>query len=369
MNALVQFGTAAALTFVGLFVLVPVAFALARLLGLYAVVPERHAFVYVLFGKVVATINEPGLHLLPFKLGGRAFLVNWLGKCHVVDLRLDQQYLRSQAVNSEEGAPMGIGIWQEMFVSDPVSFLFKNTDPRGSLAANVSNSTVRSLSNMPLGSMLVSRHKMSQTVRSEVSPKSSEWGYQLGSIYIRKVHFRDHGMIRQIESKVVNRLRQVTSAIKQDGVNQVSIIASTAERQAAIEFAKAGAIRPQLVGEALKTISADPEVATALFEVLEAQKIETGHGRLVLLPEHSGLLAQLLTPETEKAAEREEPPSLGGSTRAGDAPSTVAPSTGGPAAGDGTVGLTCPRCHASLRVRRDAKTIQCPSCGSQFGLV
>ena len=56
-------------------------------------------------------------------------------------------------------------------------------------------------------------------------------------------------MIRQIESKVVNRLRQVTSAIKQDGANQVSIITSTAERKAAVEFAKAAAIRPELVGE------------------------------------------------------------------------------------------------------------------------
>ncbi|MBL0160930.1 MAG: hypothetical protein IPP47_28180 [Bryobacterales bacterium] len=37
-------------------------------------------------------------------------------------------------------------------------------------------------------------------------------------------------MIRQIEEKVVNRLRQVTSAIKQDGANQVSIITSSAER-------------------------------------------------------------------------------------------------------------------------------------------
>ena len=59
-------------------------------------------------------------------------------------------------------------------------------------------------------------------------------------------------MIKQIEEKVVNRLRQVTSAIKQDGANQVSIITSTAERQAAIEFAKAAAMRPHIVGEALE---------------------------------------------------------------------------------------------------------------------
>ena len=169
----------------------------------------------------------------------------------MLDLRLDQEYLRSQPVNSEEGAPMGIGIWYEMWISDPVSYLFKNTDPRGSLRANVSNATVRCLSNMKLAEMLETRHNMSQTVRAEVTGKSQEWGYQLGSVYIRKVHFRDAGMIQQIEEKVVNRLRQVTSAIKQAGANQVSVITSSAEREAAVEFAKAAAIRPGHPGAGL----------------------------------------------------------------------------------------------------------------------
>ena len=40
-------------------------------------------------------------------------------RLYVLDMRLDQEYLRSQPVNSEEGAPMGIGIWYEMFISDP----------------------------------------------------------------------------------------------------------------------------------------------------------------------------------------------------------------------------------------------------------
>ena len=82
----------------------------------------------MLFGKVLGVLDEPGLHILPFKIGPAAFIVNWLGKCYTLDLRLDQQYLRSQPVNSEEGAPMGIGIWYEMWISDPVAFLFKNTD-------------------------------------------------------------------------------------------------------------------------------------------------------------------------------------------------------------------------------------------------
>src|SRR5260370_37896815 len=128
-----------------------------------------------MFGKVVAVINEPGLHILLFKLGLKAPIVRWLGRLYVLDMRIDQQYLRSQGVNSEEGAPMGIGIWYEMFVSDPTSYLFKNADPKGSLRANVSNAAVRCLSNMKLADMLEARHSMSQAVRSDVSPNSHDW--------------------------------------------------------------------------------------------------------------------------------------------------------------------------------------------------
>ncbi len=281
-------------TFLGCFILVPVIFWLLRLFGVYAVVEEGRCYVYVLFGKVVAIIDEPGLHILLFKLGLKAPIVRWLGKLYVLDMRIDQQYLRSQPVNSEEGAPMGIGIWYEMFISDPVAFLFKNADPRGSLAANVSNSTVRCLSNMKLADMLQTRHAMSQTVRNEVSPQSHDWGYKLGSVYIRKVHFRDAQMIKQIEEKVVNRLRQVTSSIKQDGANQVSIITSTAERQAAVEFAKAAAMRPRIVGEALNRVAADPDVEAAMFEILEVQKIIDSKAGITLIPENGGVLPELL---------------------------------------------------------------------------
>jgi len=221
-------------------------------------------------------------------------VVNWLGRCYVLDMRLDQEYLRSTPVNSEEGAPMGIGIWYEMFIGDPVAFLFKNADPRGSLAANVGSATIRGLSNMKLAAMLENRHMMSQTVRNEVSPKSQEWGYKLGSVYIRKVHFRDAGMIKGIEAKVVNRLRQVTSAIKQDGVNQVSIITSTAERQAAIELSKAAAMRPRIVGDALQKIGQQPEIARAMFEILETQRILDSKAEITLVPRRSGVLGDLV---------------------------------------------------------------------------
>ncbi len=275
---------------------VPLALRVLRSIGVYFIVTERQCHVYTLFGKVVAVYDQPGLHSLWPRLGLRALLVPWLGKRYEIDLRISQTYLRSQPVNSEEGAPMGIGVWYEAFVSDPVAYLFKNQDPKGSLRANVSNATVRSLSNMKLSKLLEDRHELSQTVRDEVSPRSHDWGFKLGSIYIRKVHFRDGEMIRQIEEKVVNRLRQVTSAIRQDGATQVSVITSSAERTAAVEFARAAAIRPEIVGAALRDIAKDPSISEAMFEVLEVQKLLESQARVTLLPAgtNRGLLAAQL---------------------------------------------------------------------------
>src|SRR5213593_450309 len=92
----------------------PVVKWLMRFCGFYAIVEEGTCHVYVLFGRVMGVLHEPGLYFLWLRWGPLAFIVNWFGKRHLLDMRLDQRYLRSQPVNSEEGAPMGIGVWYEM---------------------------------------------------------------------------------------------------------------------------------------------------------------------------------------------------------------------------------------------------------------
>ncbi len=275
------------ITFIASWLTVPIILGGLKLINFYTTVNEGRCKVYILFGKVLGVVDQPGLHLLWLSLGPQAAFVGFFGfgRVYEIDFRLDQEYLRSNPVNSEEGTPMGVGVWYEMRIKEPVDFIFKNVDPGGSLRANVANATVRSLSNMPLEKLLVDRHEMSRLVRQEVSPKSQEWGYELGSIYVRKVHFRDAEMIRQIEQKVVNRLRQVTSAIRQAGSNQVDIITSAADRQAATEFAKARSVRPRLVGEALREIGQDADVLNAVFETLEVDRITKGGAEVTLVPD------------------------------------------------------------------------------------
>ncbi len=272
----------------------PLLLGLARLFGIYAVVQEREAQVFTLFGKVLGTLDQPGLSFPIAHFGVKALLVPFFGKRHRVSTSLRQFYLRDQMVNSEEGTPMGVGIWYEMQVSDPVAYLFNNANPEGSLQANVASSTISTLSNLEMDKMLEDRHPLSRQVRETVSPLSEKWGYQLGSVYIRKVAFTNRQMVDNITEKVVKRLVQVTSAMKQDGENRVGLIQSQTAYKVSKKMAEAAATRPAVVGEALNQIAKqDPQILEAVLDVMEVENLVASGADVEVLPENARILVQV----------------------------------------------------------------------------
>ena len=273
---------------------IPVALLFARMFGLYSIVNECEAQVFTLFGKVIGTLGEPGLNFPIGAFGLRAVLVPFFGKKYTVGTQLRQHYLRNQMVNSEEGTPMGVGIWYEMRVNNPVDYLFINANPDGSLQANVASSTISVLSNLEMETMLENRHSLSRTVRRAVSPLSEKWGYQLGSVYIRKVAFTDQQMVDNITEKVVKRLVQVTSAMKQDGENRVGLIKSETAFKVSQKMAEAGAKRPEVVGETLNEIARrDPEILDTVIEVMETENLLESGASIDLLPDGTSCLVQV----------------------------------------------------------------------------
>jgi regulator of protease activity HflC (stomatin/prohibitin superfamily) len=273
---------------------IPIALKLFIAFGGYTVVNECEVQVFTLFGKVIGTIEEPGLHFPVRRFGLRAVLVPLFGKRYVVSNALRQHYLRSQMVNSEEGTPMGVGIWYEMQVNDPVSYLFINTNPEGSLQANVASSTISTLSNLEMEKMLEDRHSLSRTVRSAVSPLSEKWGYRLGSVYIRKVGFTDQQMVDNITEKVVKRLVQVTSAMRQDGENRVGLIKSETANKVSQKMAEAAATRPTVVGRTLNEIAQlDPEILESVLEVMEVDRLLESGAVVDVLPRGASVFVQL----------------------------------------------------------------------------
>ncbi len=283
----------------GLF-FIPVLLGLARSFGLYAVVKEREAQVFTLFGKVLGVIDEPGLRFPMGYFGIKALLVPFFGKRYLVNTMLRQYYLRDQMVNSEEGTPMGVGIWYEKQVSDPVAYLFINSNPEGSLQANVASSTISTLSNLEMDKMLEDRHQLSRKVRATVSPLSEKWGYKLGSVYIRKVAFTDRQMVDNITEKVVKRLVQVTSAMKQDGENRVGLIKSQTAYKVSQKMAEAAATRPAVVGEALNAIAQqDSEVLDAVLDVMETEQLIASHAEISLIPDQAQVFVSLGEPSQD----------------------------------------------------------------------
>ncbi len=275
-------------------IFIPFVLALARFFGLYACVDECEAQVFTLFGKVIGTLDTPGLQFPFTHFGTRALLIPFFGKRYVVNTALRQHYLRSQMVNSEEGTPMGVGIWYEMQVKDPVAFLFTNANPDGSLQANVTSSTISTLSNLEMEKMLEDRHSLSRTVRQSVSPLSEKWGYKLGSVYIRKVEFTDQHMVQNITEKVVKRLVQVTSAMKQDGENRVGLIRSETAYKVSQKMAEAASARPSIVGEALNEISRlDPEIMDTVLEVMEVDNLLESGATIDILPASDNIMVEL----------------------------------------------------------------------------
>jgi len=273
---------------------IPIAMSIINAFGIYTSVGERQEHVYTLFGKVLGSLNEPGLQVPIKQFGPRALLVPFFGRREIVSTRLRQHYLRGQMVNSEEGTPMGVGIWYEMEVNDPVAYLFANTNPEGSLQANVASSTISTLSNLEMDKMLEDRHSLSRTVRQTVSPLSEKWGYRLGSVYIRKVFFTDVQMVQNITDKVVKRLVQVTSAMKQDGDNRVGLIRSETAKSVSQKMAEASAMRPQFVGQVLNEIAkTDEEILEAELEVLEVEKLLQSGAEINVVPQGVSLMMNM----------------------------------------------------------------------------
>jgi regulator of protease activity HflC (stomatin/prohibitin superfamily) len=288
--------------FVGLLV-IPLSLAGARGFGLYSVVNECEAQVFTLFGKVIGTLSEPGLNFPMARFGPRAVLVPLFGRRYKVGTALRQHYVRNQMVNSEEGTPMGVGIWYEMQVTNPVDYLFVNSNPEGSLQANVASSTISTLSNLEMEKMLEDRHSLSRTVRQAVSPLSERWGYRLGSVYIRKVAFTDRQMVDNITEKVVKRLIQVTSAMKQDGENRVGLIQSETANKVSQKMAEAASRRPEVVGQTLNEIAReDQEILEAVLEVMEAEKLLSSGASVDVVPDQSSLLVELSDSSTGRSS-------------------------------------------------------------------
>ena len=112
--------------FLASFIAFPILLGVLRFLGAYDLVPERHAHVYVLFGQVLAVLDEPGIYCLWTRIGLKALILRLLGKRHVVDpWAVLSDFGRKARYALEEGATHvnRLGDTRNVIVRDPVPVL------------------------------------------------------------------------------------------------------------------------------------------------------------------------------------------------------------------------------------------------------
>ena len=98
-------------------------------------------------------------------------------------------------------------------------------------------------------------------------------------------------MVMNITEKVVKRLVQVTSAMKQDGENRVGLIRSETANRVSQKMAEANSTRPRVVGHALNEIAKqDKEILNTVIEVMEAEKLIASGAALEIIPKEASML-------------------------------------------------------------------------------
>ena len=73
------------ITLIACLILVPLLTALGKFFCLFAIVQECEAHVFLLFGRVIGVIDDPGLYLLALKIGPHALLIRFFGAVRRVD--------------------------------------------------------------------------------------------------------------------------------------------------------------------------------------------------------------------------------------------------------------------------------------------
>ena len=101
-------------------------------------------------------------------------------------------------------------------------------------------------------------------------------------------------MVDNITEKVVKRLVQVTSAMKQDGDNRVGLIKSETAKKVSQKLAEAAAARPAVVGGMLNEISGrDPEILTSVIEVMDTERLLKSGATVEVMPKGASPLLQV----------------------------------------------------------------------------
>lgn len=211
------------------------------------------------FGKLVATLSEPGLHVLPEKL------TPWVDVVHVSRRRDFREY-RNVHVNDARGTTIIVDLWVELRITDPARATFSVTDWDRALGNLVAHAATAILGARDFRQILVDRTELGALLAADIAHETERWGIAIEPVFIRNVSLLPD-VSRQVFETVGARLERAKADVEEVGRLRCAELEAATQVRVAELVAEAKGQYPAAVGRALAAVGARPRVLAAYNEL------------------------------------------------------------------------------------------------------
>ncbi len=228
-------------------------------------VDDEEALLVTKFGKLVATLSRPGLHIFP------ARLLPWVRMVRVSQRR-DFRHFKDVHVNDSRGTTVIVDLWLEFRIADPAKAMFQVFDWDKSLQSLVVHAATAILGNRDFRQILCDRNELGKLLQQDICVETERWGLKVELVFIRNVSLLPD-VSRQIFESVAARLERTKADIEEIGRLEVAKIEAQTSAQVASLVGEAKGQYPAAIGRAFERLKKVPLVFAAYNRLYELSLI------------------------------------------------------------------------------------------------
>jgi regulator of protease activity HflC (stomatin/prohibitin superfamily) len=235
-------------------------FMVTRLLrGSIIEVEDEHVALVTVFGRQVARLDRPGMHVYPSRW------LPWVD-VHHVSLARDFRVFHNVHANDLRGTTVLADLWVELRVVDAEKALFAVEDWDKATMNLVVHAAMSILGSRDFQQILDDRSELGAQLQRDVSAETERWGVKVEHAFVRNVSLLPE-VSRQVFGTVAARLERARAVVEELGrLDAARLEAETSGRVAAL-VADAKGQYPLAVGRAMDELGKQPAVLAAYNEL------------------------------------------------------------------------------------------------------
>lgn len=233
--------------------------------GFGVAVEDEHVVLVTSFGKLVAKLEKPGLHVLPTKW------LPWVDVEHV-SLARDFRVIHDLHVNDARGTTVMADLWVELRVVDPEKAMFAVEDWEQAVQNVVVHAAMSILGSLEFQQILDDRSELGVKLQRDVSAETERWGVKVDRVFVRNVALAPE-VARQVFGSVATRLEQARAVVAEEGRLDAAQLEAETSKKVALLVARAKSQYPLAVGRALERLKQSPKVFDAYNELYELAQL------------------------------------------------------------------------------------------------